>query len=224
MKSIEQLIREIDNFSTCVIHKRFKSKKNNVALITNNGSLQVIKLYAENKKANMKKEIFILQKTDTHLKTPGVKSYNFKNNYLLMEYISGVNACDYINDDKISFQEKQTIMVQLADWFSSFHTFFKKQNISYLRGDAILRNFIITSGTIYGVDFEEATQGHISEDIATFCASIITTHPVNTYEKERLCNLFLSKYQIKMSITLDNIESQIQQEINKTLKRRIKKG
>jgi hypothetical protein len=84
-------------------------------------------------------------------------------------------------------------MILLAEWFADFHNYFKTDDQFQIRGDATLRNFILTD-RIWGVDFEESRLGKTVEDIAGMCASILTTDPMFTSEKFQLCEIFIETY------------------------------
>ena len=84
-------------------------------------------------------------------------------------------------------------MILLAEWFVEFHNHFRINNQFRIRGDSILRNFILTD-QIWGVDFEESRIGKVVEDIAGMCSSILSTDPMFTYEKFQLCEIFIDSY------------------------------
>jgi hypothetical protein len=47
---------------------------------------------------------------------------------------------------------------------------------------------------IWGVDFEESRLGKVIEDIAGICSSILSTDPMFTSEKFKLCEIFIDTY------------------------------
>ena len=89
-------------------------------------------------------------------------------------------------------------MILLGQWFTNFHVFFKTTDRFRIRGDSILRNFILTD-RIWGVDFEESRTGRPEEDIATMCASILSTDPMFTPEKFELSKIFIKSYNQSMN-------------------------
>jgi hypothetical protein len=100
----------------------------------------------------------------------------------------------------------------LTDWFAKFHDHFTQETTTRIRGDAILRNFILTD-RIWGVDFEESRLGRPEEDIASICTSLLSTTPMFTPEKYYLCKTFIKSY---ISLTKKQV-SNIADEIAHTL-------
>jgi tRNA A-37 threonylcarbamoyl transferase component Bud32 len=156
----------------------------------------------------MKTEFKILKKGAFKLNIPTVYEKDEKNNVLQMNYINGKNLCDLINNEDIPIQEKQKLMILLAEWFFNFHKLFKKDEKYRLHGDANLRNFIF-SDRLWGVDFEESRTGRNVEDIASMCASILTTDPMFTKEKIYLCKIFIDSYNKHAPISILNIDEEI---------------
>ncbi len=95
-----------------------------------------------------------------------------------------------------------------ADWLAAFHDHFKTDNGFRIRGDCSLRNFILKDG-IWGVDFEESRIGKPVEDVASLCASILSTDPMFTTEKFKLCQKFLEAYNKSAKWSLDKINDEI---------------
>jgi tRNA A-37 threonylcarbamoyl transferase component Bud32 len=193
MKEIEELVKNTKKYKKAIIQKNLKSKKNTVAYITQKGKPRIIKWFVPGLKQQMKIEYNILKKGSSKLNIPTVYEMDEKNNVLLMNYLIGENLCDLINDENSSTSEKERLMILLADWFNDFHNFFKKEKQFVIRGDPSLRNFIFTD-KLWGVDFEESRNGRPVEDLAGLCASVLTTDPMFTPEKFKLCRHFLEHY------------------------------
>ncbi len=157
----------------------------------------------------MENEYAILKKGFPALSMPSPFDKDMENNVLVMSYILGQNVCDVINDPQTAFEEKEKSSCLLADWFIRFHSFFKTEQSFQIRGDATLRNFIQNKGRIWGVDFEESRIGKPSEDIATLCGSLLSTEPMFTDEKFKLCQIFLDTYRKSAPWTIDNINDEI---------------
>jgi thiamine kinase-like enzyme len=113
-----------------------------------------------------------------------------------------------INDKETTYKEKQRLVTLLSDWFIDFHNFFKTSDQFTIRGDPTLRNFVFTD-RIWGVDFEEARPGKAVEDIAGMCASILSTDPMFTKEKYKLCKIFIDSYLEKAPGRIVNINDEI---------------
>ena len=176
--------------------RQLKSKKNTVAFIMYNYKPIVIKSYSPGFIKNMETEYKILNKVTKEsfkINIPTLYNYDIKNNFILMNYINGNNLCDIINDEKTSINEKNKIMILLAEWLKNYHNYFKKSKNFTIRGDSILRNFIY-SDKIIGLDFEETRIGKPEEDIAELCSSILTTNPMFEPYKFQLCKTLIKSY------------------------------
>jgi len=193
MKEIEELINNTEKYNKAVVQKSFKSKKNTVAYVTLNKKSRVIKWFVPGLKKSMITEYSILKKGSAKLNIPTVYEIDEKNNVITTQYIIGENLCDIINDKNTSIDEKQRLILLLADWYIKFHNFFKKDDRFTIQGDSTLRNFIFADN-IWGVDFEESRIGKPVEDIAGICSSLLTTDPIFTKEKFQLCKLFIDSY------------------------------
>jgi len=193
MRSIEELTNNIKKYKKAIIQHDFKSKKNTVAYVTLNGKPRVLKWFVPGFKRQMITEHSILKKGSSKLNIPSIYEMDEINNVLVTSYIIGENLCDIINDQNTTINEKQRLMILLAEWFNDFHNYFKTDDGFRIRGDSNLRNFILTD-RIWGVDFEESRPGKVIEDIASMCASILTTDPMFTSEKFKLCKIFIEQY------------------------------
>jgi tRNA A-37 threonylcarbamoyl transferase component Bud32 len=109
---------------------------------------------------------------------------------LMLEYIDAPNLCDLITITPDSMLGKM-----LAFWLARFHTVFSRGHGKVLvKGDARIRNFLVQSDHLIGVDFEESHIGSYHEDLAVACASILDTNPIFTAEKIHLCRILIETY------------------------------
>jgi tRNA A-37 threonylcarbamoyl transferase component Bud32 len=209
MRDIQWLIDNVERYKNAIVQKRFKSKKNTVAYVVLNSQPRILKWFVPGLKQNMENEYTFLKKGFSTLPIPSPIDKDTENNVLVMSYILGQNVCDLLNDSQIVFEEKEKSIHLLADWFVQFHTFFKTEENFQIRGDATLRNFIQNKGRILGVDFEESRIGKPSEDLATLCGSLLSTEPMFTDEKFKLCQIFLDTYRKSAPWTIENINAEI---------------
>lgn len=209
MRDIQDLLDNVEKYKNALLQKRFQSKKNTVAYVLSDSHPRVLKWFVPGLRQNMEIEYSVLKKGFSNLLIPSPLEKDMENTVLVMSYIIGENVCDIINDATKDFEDKQKSMHQLADWFFRFHRFFKTEEGFRIRGDATLRNFIISRGKIWGVDFEESRMGRPSEDLATLCASVLSTTPMFTDEKFHLCHTFLDTYQKSATWTIENISANI---------------
>lgn len=208
MKKIEELVKDVKKYKDIIVQIDFDSKKNTVSYVTIDGKPRVLKWYVPGLKNNMKKEYDILKNSSNKINVPSVYEMDEENNVLILSYITGENLCDIINSEKTDNNEKQRLMILLADWFSSFHQHYKKDNEFKIRGDPNLRNFVLTD-RIWGLDFEESRIGKPVEDIAGMCASILSTDPMFTNEKFKLCEKFIESYGKSVPWLINDINDEI---------------
>lgn len=208
MRDIEELIHNFKGYKHAKLQKRFESKKNTVGYVILNDKPRVLKWYAPGFIKNMEIEYTILKQGSSKLSIPTPLHIDTENNVIVMSYIVGKNLCDVINDEKTPFNEKKNHINSLAKWFVKFHDHFKINDNFIIRGDATLRNFIL-SDRIWGVDFEESRKGKPIEDVAGICASILTTTPMFIDKKFQFCNSFIESYKKSIHWSLDNINREI---------------
>ncbi len=208
MRDIEELVKNTEKYKDALIQKHFDSKKNTVVYVTINNKPRILKWYVPGLKRNMETEYSVLTKGFPKISMPSPLEKDDENNVITMSYITGKNLCDIINDASTSINQKKKTVCMLADWFAAFHEHFKTDNSFYIRGDSSLRNFILKDG-IWGVDFEESRIGKPSEDVASICASILSTDPMFTPEKFQLCQTFLEAYKKSAKWTIDKINDEI---------------
>jgi tRNA A-37 threonylcarbamoyl transferase component Bud32 len=209
MRDIKELIENIDKYKNVLLQKSFESKKNTVAYVVSNGQPRILKWFVPGLKQNMDIEYTVLKKGFSELAIPTPLEKDIENNVLVISYIMGENACDIVNDPRKVLEEKKKIVQFLADWFVNFHSFFKSEDVFRIRGDATLRNFIMSRGRIWGVDFEESRIGKPSEDLAKLCVSLLSTDPMFTDEKFQLCQTFLDSYRKSVKWDVENINTEI---------------
>jgi tRNA A-37 threonylcarbamoyl transferase component Bud32 len=208
MKNINELVSDDNKYKKAVVHQEFKSKKNTVAYVTLKNKPRVLKWFVPGFKRQMHIEYNVIKKGSSYLNIPHLYNKDDKNNVLVIGYIIGENLCDVVNDDKTSFDEKKRLMVLLADWYAKFHNFYKTEDEFRIHGDSILRNFIL-SDRIWGVDFEESRMGKPAEDIAGMCSSILSTDPMFTSEKFKLCKVFMDSYKKSVDWNIGNMNAEI---------------
>jgi len=209
MRNINDLIENVEKYRNVLLQKTFESKKNTVAYVFSNGQPRILKWYVPGLTQNMDIEYNVLKKGFAHLSIPSPLEKDTENNVLVMSYIIGDNVCELLNDSKTTLEEKIKVIILLADWFARFHSFFKTEDTFRIRGDATLRNFILSRGRIWGLDFEESRQGKPSEDVATLCASVLSTEPMFTEEKFHLCQTFTESYRKGVPWSIEQLNFEI---------------
>jgi hypothetical protein len=215
----QELPELVDKFNPFILTV-LKSKKNKVSVIKFNKQTErfpkeiVVKIF-RTKNADIEYETLNRLK-DQDISVPRIIYY--KNPFLILEKVKGINLCDYINEklrkqgslDELDGETKKKINQSipiLAAWIAQFHTkniIANKhdEDITVLnKGDARIRDFIYeeTEEVISGTDFEDCYQGNHMDDLAWVCCSLLDTNP-GIFEmndpriKIDLINLFLKSY------------------------------
>jgi len=113
-----------------------------------------------------------------------------RGDYLVMEYLPGDN-CDVLINRMFSAVAAEG----LGAWLASFHRKLSTDFGSRIRGDAVLSNFILTDGVIYGMDLEDSVIGDPMDDVGHVGASILGNEPFFTPIKFDLCTRMLRAYE-----------------------------
>lgn len=164
---------------------RLRSRKNIVLLVEvqvtpTKTSTVVAKLFVTDA---FEKELGILRKSAKEgLCVPEVIASD--EGVIIMKHVAGELLVDVINR---TFSE--SMVDKLAEWYYSYH-----QTHGLTKGDPRLRNFIVTSEGLCGVDFEEAEPAHWMEDISGVCASLLDTDPIFDTRKIALSHRLLNRY------------------------------
>ena len=171
----------------------------------------------------------------------------FREPFLFLEKIPGINLCDFINDklrnvvsiEDLEPESKDGIIKsldKLAAWLAQLHNnniiddSESSDMIVLNKGDTRLRDFIynIDENKLYGVDFEDSYKGNHLYDIAWICCSLLDTNP-GIFElddpklKIDLINLFLKSYyevNNNFDFNLNYFTGQLIEYLNLVMKRR----
>ena len=215
-EDLPELVDKVNFFNLV----KLPSKKNSVVHLRFNRPTErfprdiVVKIFRTN---NMEVEYRILKQLDKQeICVPKILFY--KQPFIILEKVEGMNLCDYINDklrnsedlseiDKNHKESIQTSIEKLALWLGNFHSLnvISKNNPNEIivlnKGDTRLRDFIYdsNSGTLFGTDFEDSYEGNHIDDIAWICCSLLDTKPgifEMRYPKHKinLINFFLKSY------------------------------
>ena len=207
----------VDKFNHFLL-RNLPSKQNSVVLLTFNKETvnlpreSVVKIFRTD---NGEHEFKILKKLkDQKLLVPDILFY--KNPYLILKKVEGINVCDFINKrlvnvesiDDLESDIREDIVLcitTLAKWLARFHNnniISQGSDIIVLnKGDTRLKDFIFNpqETLVYGMDFEDAIEGNHLIDISWVCCALLDTNP-GIFElsdprvKIELINLFLKSY------------------------------
>jgi tRNA A-37 threonylcarbamoyl transferase component Bud32 len=108
--------------------------------------------------------------------------------HIVMEYISGEN-CESLVNNMFSAYAAQGI----GEWLASYHGLGGGQR-PRIMGDAVLSNFIMSDGRVFGVDLEDSVFGDPLDDLGQILASILSSEPFFTPIKFDLCLRLVKGY------------------------------
>lgn len=109
--------------------------------------------------------------------------------FLVMEYIPG-EPCDHL----INLMFSSEVAERLGVWLASFHEAFSEGGQSIM-GDAVLSNFVLYDGRVFGFDLEDVRPGEPLDDVGMLATSILATEPYFTPIKFDLCRRMLEAYE-----------------------------
>jgi len=218
-KDLNDFIKLDKKFKQIKIISQFSSKKNLVGIINIHNKTQVVKWFEPYTKKQLlieQQQLFLLSKKNL---APKLYEIDKKNHVIFMEYIQGINLCEMINNPQIHIAIKEFALFHLAHWFLNFHTLLSIDKSGMIHGDAHLKNFIMNT-SIIGLDFEESKRGRPYQDIASICASILTTDPMFTEEKIKLSHYFVNNYINIASENHELFQPYFLSSVNQVIKRR----
>ena len=102
--------------------------------------------------------------------------------YLVTEYISG-DSCDMLVNTMFSTRAAEG----LGRWLGAFHESMDRFGKPMAMSDAVLDNFIMHEGEVYGVDLEDSAPGNPMDDLGQMASSILGNEPFFTPIKFDLC-------------------------------------
>jgi tRNA A-37 threonylcarbamoyl transferase component Bud32 len=153
------------------IVKQFKSKKNNVFLVKNDGHFKILKKFSSIKGYNKEKNFYkILQ--GENLNIPSILEENILEKSIVYEYIGDRNGVDLIEKYEKDNNEKECLkfLIKIYEWLKDFHSapYIKENNLCFF--DLSFRNFLLYRDKIYGIDLESITEGKLSLDVGRMLA------------------------------------------------------
>ncbi len=160
------------------IVQNLPSKKNQVALVRDGDELGILKVFADPETgATQREREGLVRAREAGVAVPMVRGIWYSR-IMLLEYIEGTNLGD------LTPRELIDVAPALARWFARLHQIEGGPgNTSFIRGDSILRNFVLMPrGGIAGVDLEEWEWGDPARDLGEVVASALTMDPPFTRE------------------------------------------
>ncbi|NYT11213.1 MAG: hypothetical protein GKC03_01520 [Methanomassiliicoccales archaeon] len=173
---------------------RLTSRKNAVYLIKTPDRELVLKVFENDRWEREQTILLSCQSRGVLAPKPLLMGEGF----IVMDYLKGPNLCDLVNETLDPVYPRM-----IARWLADFHGNLGDEEVTLVKSDAKLQNFILTERGVAGLDFELAHEGDPLEDLGEVCAHILNTDPMFIEEKYALCDQFLRCY---LSITDHSLE------------------
>lgn len=109
--------------------------------------------------------------------------------YLVMEYLPG-ESCEMLINSMFSSEAAEG----MGAWLSAFHKRDRASPWANIIGDAVLSNFLMSDGRVFGVDLEDSCRGDPLDDLGQISASILASEPFFTPIKFDLCQRLIASY------------------------------
>jgi len=109
--------------------------------------------------------------------------------YLVLEYLHG-EVCDVMINKMFNVEAAEG----MGRWLAMFHGKLSTELGQRIRMDAVLSNFIMSDGVVYGIDLEDSGYGNPMDDVGELGASILGNEPFFTPIKFDLCAKMLKAY------------------------------
>lgn len=199
-----RVIAEVFGEGTKLMFPRFfMSKKNQVTLLI---------MEKDGKEMNVISKFFVWGSADrewdilTDAFNAGLdvpKPLQLYKNIIFMENIPGTTLMMMQDNRENSFP-----VDLLAEWLAKFHKTFRNADKTMLKGDGMFPNFIYQKENhrLFGVDFEESTEGREIVDVADMTVSLLMTGKSFSENNRKRADKFQKIYQECNPVKFDREE------------------
>lgn len=210
--------------------KGFYSKKNKVSLVEINFQKYIYKVHLNENSFYLEKEFYrkLKQNHGYMINTPNLVSYKENEKTLLLEYIEGSTLLEKLEEleeinDRGSELASANLILCLYNWIESFYNldFIKKDGL--VLNDVNFRNFIVKDNKIYGIDFEDISEGDCNDSTGRIIAFYLTYSPCFTLFKNRVTKRVVDYLIGQKGFNEKKITKNIKEELEIIKKRREKK-
>ena len=175
----------------------FFSRKNSVFRSLCGERQVVVKVFTNDAADAALKEYSVLetcQTKDVLAPTP----IELKEAVIVMEYVEGPTLAEFLDaawrgsgNRADGHSQIKAVAESLGAWLADFHGAF---DYTLSRGDASIRNFIISCKGVVGIDFEESGEREVIDDLGEACASVLSMRPMFSRESEEFCRCMVEAY------------------------------
>ena len=196
---------------------QYKSRRNQVWLCHVEDHPMVVKSYQSSDAFFREQNIY---KCLQNRKLPHAKVISAADDRLVMTHLPGENLVDVLDRQERSGIIHWTVWEKLVSWLVDFHRI-----TGCIMTDANLRNFLYASetDTLYGVDFEACEEGSMTQMAALLAAYIRNYAPENTPIKRKIAEYVLQEFSRCLSVPLQELLMETENQEAFLLERRKKK-
>ncbi|MFA6941658.1 MAG: hypothetical protein WCQ54_11890 [Clostridiaceae bacterium] len=140
-------------------------------------------------------------------------------NTIYLEYISGPTFLAAFESSEAKGEPCNKLIEQFVDFLRSFYDALPGS----IYGDVNFRNFIVGSGGVYGVDFENVHTGSKETDIGKAVAFLQTYNPAFTDYKKGMAEFLIQYSAAELNLDISSILNAAEKEFQNMELRRNKK-
>ena len=195
----------------------YKSRRNSARLVQTDGGRFVVKTFQDEERFQKELDIYSLLQTR---KLPCAKVIETRKNTLILSELPGLTLVDCLQQQELAGRPHWDVWEKLVDWLCAF-----TRCTGLIMTDVNLRNFLYDerAKTLYGLDFEECTEGNMEIPAATVAAYIRTYKPEYTPLKQEISQYILARFARSCKLEEDMLLQKTWQQEQFLLKRRNKK-
>lgn len=187
---------KLEELRSNMLGTEFESRKNRVFRATDQGKIVVVKEFSDSEAAS--KEFSILTRCYAR-SLPVPRPMSIHTRAVVMESLSGETVAEaldsvWLRDGPTSADEGAKLLDiadGLGEWLAGYHALFE---FGLTRGDATMKNFLVSGDRIVGIDFEESSEEDVIRDLGEMCSSILSMHPMFTVDKFAFCRRLSERY------------------------------
>ena len=194
------MLRDLDTLHKERIGDTFFSRKNSVFRTLCEGKEVVVKVFANDAATIALREYSVLETCRVRNVAAPIPM-ELKEAVIVMEYVEGPTLAEFLdaawrgNGERANGRpQAQDIAESLGAWLADFHGAF---DYTLSRGDASIRNFIISCKGVVGIDFEESGEHDVIDDLGEACASVLSMRPMFSNESKEFCRCMVEAYASK---------------------------
>lgn len=189
-----------------ILHQ-YRSRRNCAQLIKMNGTVFVEKQFPEIE--NFRRELQIYRKLQGR-SLPHAQVISAADRTLLLTHLPGKNLVEILDTQESTGTIDWHVWDKLVKWIADFYCL-----TGFVMTDVNLRNFLYDDAakTLYGLDFEECTEGDPALMVSRLAAFIRTYAPENTPLKQEIAEFVLTglSRQISLDLQILLLETQKQE-------------